>query len=213
MTDRPCQCDGESPCQACLARRLQCVIDGSRDGRRGRKRTLDQLYSKADALDSLLSSLKSSNNRSLQDLLNLIRSDASLESVVEHSKLILNEDANHDQSRARLQRAVLDIAALIDEPPIRVPARPWTDVTDDDNAVSHLISVYFAWHHYGYPCVDRDIFVREMQSKNTSSIFCSPFLVNSILMIACVSTLPDLQVLASTFPDVYRPSRGVCESK
>lgn len=169
---------------------MNCVVDESRDGRRGRKRTLDQLYSKADALDVLLSSLQATDDRSVRDLIVLIRDEASLEDIVEHARLVLRHSDQNSVSRARIRRTVMDVASLIDEPPIRVPAKPWTNVTEDDSAVSHLISVYFTWHHYGYPSIDQDIFVRAMTSKDLSSQFCSPFLVNSLLLIACVSDFP-----------------------
>jgi len=119
----------------------------------------------------------------------LIRSEASVTEIIQLAKSTLAavdfRNGQHDESRTR--RAVMSIAALTDEPPIRVPAKPWTNVTDDDHFVSHLVSVFFIWHHSMYPSLDQDLFVREMNSKNLNSQFCSPLLVSAILTAACVS--------------------------
>jgi hypothetical protein len=160
------------------------VYDESKDGRRGRKRTLDQLYTKGEALDTLIESIQFSDEKSISDLIRLIRSDTSIDEVVQHARSILRERRSESTERAR--SAVMSIANLIDEPPIRVPAKPWTNVTSDDDFVSHLISMYFTWHHESYPAVDREIFVQAMQSKDLDSQLCSPFLVNSLLLTACI---------------------------
>lgn len=88
------------------------------------------------------------------------------------------------------RKSVLSISALCDTPPIMVPALPWTQVTTDDDFVSHLISTYFTWYHPAYPCLDQDVFLAEMRSKNIESLFCSPLLVNAMLAVACVSLIP-----------------------
>ena len=82
----------------------------------------------------------------------------------------------------------MSITTLTDDPPIKVPAKPWTNVTNNDNAVSHLISVYFTLHNASYPTVDQDVFTREMNRKDLSSSFCSQFLVTSMLLVASVSS-------------------------
>lgn len=81
----------------------------------------------------------------------------------------------------------MSVASLIDEPRFRVPAKPWTNVLDDDHVVSHLLSVYFTWPHQAHTVFDKDCFVRAMNAKDLSGTFCSPLLVNSLLLMACVS--------------------------
>lgn len=81
----------------------------------------------------------------------------------------------------------MDINRLSDIPIIEVSANPWTSITDDDDFVSHLISLYFTWQHSILNYLDRDLFLRDMRSRELSTHFCSPFLVNSILAVACVS--------------------------
>lgn len=81
-------------------------------------------------------------------------------------------------------RVTLD--SLCDIPLLEVSARPWTEVTDDDDLVSHLISLYFTWD---YPCAqffDQRIFLDHMRQGVLNSEFCSPILVNSILSVASV---------------------------
>jgi hypothetical protein len=95
------------------------------------------------------------------------------------------------------RRGVMDVQFLCDNPPIRVPAHPWTTVTDDDDLVSHLLSLYFTWDYPFYTVLDRDVFVRHMQSRQLDSDFCSPFLVNIILAHACVSLLHSRSLLSN----------------
>ncbi|KAK5053935.1 hypothetical protein LTR84_001897 [Exophiala bonariae] len=181
-------CQETKPCDRCVAKGITCVFDETQDGRRGRKRLLDDLADKADALDTIMRSLKASDDDSLQDLVHLIRTERPLDNVVEQAKRILARNELRSKSRYRLRQAVLRIASLVDEPPYRVPAQPWTTVINDDEAVSHLISVYFTWHHHGYPSVDERCFMQAINAKNLSSPYCSPFLVNAMLFVACMYT-------------------------
>ena len=45
-------------------------------------------------------------------------------------------------------------------PPHQVPAAPWTKVTSDDEAVSHLVSLYLAWINPTWRFVEQDLFLR-----------------------------------------------------
>jgi len=47
-----------------------------------------------------------------------------------------------------------------DVPPHHVPAAPWTTLTSDDEAVSHLISLFLAWINPGWRFVEADIFLK-----------------------------------------------------
>lgn len=71
------------------------------------------------------------------------------------------------------------------ESPLQVPAKPWTRVTDSDEMVSHLVSLYFTWDHPCLQVLDQALFLAHMNS-NTASAFCTPFLVNCILALAIV---------------------------
>ena len=87
------------------------------------------------------------------------------------------------------RRKVMDVHFLCDTPPIEVPTRPWTVVTEDDQFVSHLVSLYFTWEYPFSAFLDRDVFLGHMRAGKTESEFCSPFLVNALLASACVCPL------------------------
>lgn len=82
--------------------------------------------------------------------------------------------------------ARVTLESLCDIPLFRVPAKPWTGVTDDNDLVSHLVSLYFTWDHPCAQFVDQGIFLDHMKRGELSSEFCSPLLVNSLLSIASV---------------------------
>ncbi|KAN0076320.1 hypothetical protein V8E54_006462 [Elaphomyces granulatus] len=95
------------------------------------------------------------------------------------------------------RRKVMNVSYLCSTPPIRVCARPWTTVTDDDDLVSHLVSLYFTWDYLFYAFLDRDVFVGHMSAGDH---LCTPFLVNAILANAClcresVQTLTTVEAL------------------
>ncbi|KAJ6002440.1 Transcription factor [Penicillium sp. IBT 35674x] len=93
---------------------------------------------------------------------------------------------------------------LCDVPLLQVPAKPWTEITDDNDLVSHLVSLYFTWDH---PCVqflDQKKFLEHMRRGVLDSEFCSPLLVNSILSMA--STYSDRADVFSDPEDTF--SRG-----
>ncbi|KAL9111306.1 MAG: hypothetical protein Q9227_004183 [Pyrenula ochraceoflavens] len=87
---------------------------------------------------------------------------------------------NFDQRYKRV-----DVARLVDSPPCQVRANPWTNVTDDDGLVSHLVSVWSTWDHIFYNFIDERLFMRDMKRHVLGSTFCSPFLVNSLLALSC----------------------------
>ena len=86
----------------------------------------------------------------------------------------------------RFRPQIMDIRYLCSSAPYRVPAKPWTSVTDDDDLVSHLVSLYLVWDYPFFAFFDSKTFVRHMAMGNTESDFCSPFLVNALLANACV---------------------------
>lgn len=90
-------------------------------------------------------------------------------------------------SDAQKRRNVMSIQSLADKPVYNLPAKPWTDVTDDDHFVSHLVSLYFMWEHAAYHVIDCEAFISDMQSGQLDAEACSPFLANAVLAAACVS--------------------------
>lgn len=96
---------------------------------------------------------------------------------------------NVEGTTPAFRRKVMDIHFLCDEAPISVPAKPWTDVTADNDLVSHLVSLYFTWDYPFNAFLDEGVFLKHMAGADLGSQFCSPFLVNALLSNACVSFL------------------------
>lgn len=70
---------------------------------------------------------------------------------------------------------------------IQVPAQPWTKLTKDDALVSHLVTVFLNYNNEYWRYVKEDVFLHSMQS-GVPDEFCSPFLVNAICAMACLSS-------------------------
>lgn len=195
------KCRGGPPCDYCVLNGVDCQTDELSDMRRkgAMERKIEQLEDAERLLLDLVETLKKDeqNVRTCQ-LINLIRSNASLGEIrlflerqfspeeLERMPEVV-ETQNHlaripkEESYARPRRCVMAIQRLADIPIYRVPAKPWTTVTDDDNLVSHLISIWLTWSHPWFRWVNRDLFIRDMQAGNLDCEFCSPFLVNAIL--------------------------------
>ncbi|KAI9927032.1 hypothetical protein MW887_003413 [Aspergillus wentii] len=176
---RKSRCLGGVPCEPCVVAKTECIIDNDSDGRRktGLKRKIEALEEDRDLLMRLLQTLRDENRSEANEVFNLIRSDAPMD----HIRLRLAE--NFDKGNSR--RKVMDVRRLADIPLFRVPAQPWTTVTDDDDLVSHLISLWFTWNYPVTNFMNRDLFIRDMKSGRLDSEYCSSFLVNIILAEAC----------------------------
>lgn len=98
----------------------------------------------------------------------------------------------------RARPRVMDIQYLCGIAPYSVPANPWTTVTDSDDLVSHLVSLYLTWGYPFYAFFCRETFVKHMRSGQLNSDFCSPFLVNALLANACVSDDPNTSAWINT---------------
>lgn len=194
-----------------MANGIECIVDEMADMRRkfAMKRKIDRLEQAEDVLLRLLSALRESESTRIAQLLNLIQSNASFEelqmfleqsfsrSEIEstpelremQSQISRHSDDDSDDSMQASGRRVMDVRRLTDVPVYRVPAKPWTTVTDNDDLVSHLVSLWITWTYPFFDWLDKDAFVRDMQSGNLRSRFCSPFLVNAILAEASVCSL------------------------
>ena len=60
----------------------------------------------------------------------------------------------------------------------------WTNVTDDEQLISHLMTMYFTWHYPFFATLSRDLFYRDYV-QGISSQYCSSLLVNAILALGC----------------------------
>jgi hypothetical protein len=171
------------------------------------KRTADELNYHRDMLKDLLKVMRAEDETYALKLLEIIRRDATAEEIrayIDHTLSTIDEtrgaseevvrqlkNARHiiglDASEQSFRPQVMDIHYLCGQVPFRVPAQPWTTVTTDGDLVSHLVSLYFTWDYPFYVFLDRDVFLKHMVNGDTTSEFCSPFLVNALLANACVS--------------------------
>jgi hypothetical protein len=169
-----------------------------------RKNAMDRKVAKlekvADTLTRLVNALRDSESRRVSQLLNLIRSNASfdelqlfLEQQFSHYELESTPELRDIRSQlsqttdiAPLGLRYLRVDRLADDPVYKVPAKPWTAVTDDNELVSHLVSLWLTWTYPWFNWLDADCLIKHMQAGKPDSRFCSPFLVNAILAEACV---------------------------
>jgi hypothetical protein len=145
-------------------------------------------------LEGVLEILRTTDQNSAEELLKLARQGVPAEDLLRYASLLVApEEVNNVEynstENVSARRAAISIAEMCDIPIVHVPAQPWTTVTDDDAFVSQLISAHFTRHNAFFPCLSRDIFVREMNSGNTSSVFCSSALMKAMCMVECVWSL------------------------
>lgn len=200
------KCSGTVPCEKCEKAGLECDIDEEGDQRRKQvlKRKIESVEDKGGLLDRLVLTLQEADRASAMEVVNMIRSHASLEEIrgflddlLQRPKLEKTPELidacsgvcewHERQKEAAGPRPSDEHSSNMSL--FNVPARPWTTVTENDDFVSHLVSLWFTWEHPFLNWIDRDMFIRDMKSGSLDAQFCSPFLVNIILASACVSLL------------------------
>lgn len=107
------------------------------------------------------------------------------DSLMTELGLPVNQDRQSDNSFPILNKHESSTPASSG---ISVLARPWT-APANDGLVSKLISNFFAYDHRSHILfIDQECFLAEMLLVNmTPARFCSPFLVNAICALRCVS--------------------------
>ncbi|KAL2821600.1 fungal-specific transcription factor domain-containing protein [Aspergillus granulosus] len=60
----------------------------------------------------------------------------------------------------------------------------WTKVTDDEQLISHLMTMYFTWHYPFFTTLSKELFYRDYV-RGVSSQYCSSLLVNTMLALGC----------------------------
>ena len=179
-------------------------------------------------LNDMIQSFRSLPPDRIEYLLSVIRSTDSLEEIATAMEVNLAEvrgqgktaaqtlqelreavaEAGRQQdSNPRKRRMVMSIQSLSDEPLFDLPAKPWTNVTDDEHFVSHLVSLYFTWEHAACHIIDRELFLEDMKGGRLDSQCCSPLLVNALLATACVGAhLPSTCVQCLPMTVLFRLS-------
>nr|POF16281.1 nitrogen assimilation transcription factor nit-4 [Quercus suber] len=71
------------------------------------------------------------------------------------------------------------------------PITSWTDVTDDEELVKHLLHMYFTWHYTYFTTLSKRLFFRDFNlgkppaDTKRKVYYCTPLLVNAILALGC----------------------------
>ena len=76
-------------------------------------------------------------------------------------------------------------------PTFWVPASPWTSFTVNDDAVSHLVTIFLTYINPYSRCVEEDLFLESMRQPTADSTYCTTFLVHAILACASVCSEQD----------------------
>ena len=71
-------------------------------------------------------------------------------------------------------------------PTFWVSASPWTSLTANDHAVSHLVTIFLTYINPYWRCVEEDLFLKSMRRPAENSTYCSSCLVHAILACASV---------------------------
>lgn len=64
------------------------------------------------------------------------------------------------------------------------PVRRWTQVTENDSLIGHLLTMYFTWHYPFFTVLAKDVFYQDYV-RGISSPYCSALLVNAMLALGC----------------------------
>ncbi|KAI9709461.1 MAG: hypothetical protein M1820_003221 [Bogoriella megaspora] len=193
------KCDGARPsCGRCNSIPVECYYD-VKEGVVSRRAALKEAAHKSNhenlqlsrdvaAWEELFENLQLRPEEEAFELLRRLRaSNNPLEVLdfIRHGDLLLNcgISAAPTERESKIDSKALELA------PIKVPARPWTAVAQD-GIVSELVSAWFKWDDsFGYPFIDRELFINEMRSGNTERArYCSPFLVNAICAFRCFTS-------------------------
>jgi len=71
------------------------------------------------------------------------------------------------------------------------PITSWTNVTQDEELIEHLITMYFTWHYPYFTALSKALFFRDFNkgrqvTANTRRTeYCTPLLVNAMLALGC----------------------------
>ncbi|KAL9618454.1 MAG: hypothetical protein Q9160_006832 [Pyrenula sp. 1 TL-2023] len=167
----------------------QVILAQNLDKRRkvSAKRTSDELELYKDVVWGLVDTIRTYEPFDLAALTDLIRGHASISQIAEHLHRRNEARPDHSgslRSRPEEQSPVSDELENVVERDyflVRIPASPWTGVTEDSQLVSYLVSLYLTWHHPLFSVFDADLFLQEAQAEKPHSMLCSSFLINAVL--------------------------------
>jgi hypothetical protein len=187
LTESIFQCDGEKPaCESCsIVYKTQCTYDIDSDHRRkgALKRDIRQLEEENEKRDIILDALRKASEADVDDIIQLVRSDESYDSIIETIKRMPIKPPSKSETTPTLEGALADFAgkpslkksgdnrhygttsnfALTgsdDELPMVAVDHigTWTKVTNDVDLIKHLLSLYFTWSHPLYLLFSEEVF-------------------------------------------------------
>jgi hypothetical protein len=81
---------------------------------------------------------------------------------------------------------------LIDLPVLHQPISRWTSVCQDNQLMTHLLTLFWIWDSNARPSIFRPMFEADLIEADPANpnqdphTFCTPFLANALLALACV---------------------------
>ena len=190
--------------------------EGDKRRRLQQRKRINELESSQELLMLLVQRLRDSDRKDAVHLLNFIRGNATLEEIQEFlQRDAMSQISDISPELIEVQQAISQlqdaaplsgprsflIESLDDKPLFSVPAKPWTNITDDARLVSHLVSIWATWNSPLASCIDIKCLVEAMQTADENSPYCSPFLVNSLLASADVGDLLTTHIEKETKAD------------
>jgi hypothetical protein len=211
------QCDGGTPvCATCTAvYKTECYYDAESENRRSKaaqKRDSASIAEPSAAADIIIASIRTLPESEVQEIVQQIRKDDSLDALAESLRKIVTLPLKSD-GQGSLEG---DLSVLIGKPqvsqsgvarhyghtsslglvhedenyskprntsPISSNQDAWTTVTNDVQFLYHLFDLYFRWSHPFYVLFSRECFYKDFKSGRQK--YCSPLLVNAICAYAC----------------------------
>ncbi|KAK5988254.1 Nitrogen assimilation transcription factor nit-4-like protein [Cladobotryum mycophilum] len=85
---------------------------------------------------------------------------------------------------------------IVNVPMPCLPVSKWTSVSEDDVHLTHLINLFWTWDNTASRVIDREIFIEDLTrgpgtGYPATTEFCSSFMVNALLALACTYSTQD----------------------
>ncbi|TGO21641.1 hypothetical protein BPAE_0208g00120 [Botrytis paeoniae] len=199
------KCDGKQPCTRCTSKRSsfqdECIYEPhTKNAKTMLVRDLKESHGIRHKAEKIFTWL-ANNTENEHDILERIKNRESITEIADWLESI--------ESTGESQLSIY--GSSNNELDGDLPNEfAWTTVTDDDEVIDHLISLYFTWVHPFYPLFNEGHFVKSMHRG--SDEFCSHSLFNAICAMACYlhtiidEDTIDYKRMGAQFSDLVRNS-------
>lgn len=123
-----------------------------------------------------------SRSRSMSSL-NLHQSFSAVESRTDRSPLRSGLQSRRDFGQKLILGDEIDDSSPLSHHGPKLNNQSWTAVTTDAKLVEHLLALYFCWEYPIFATVSKEHFMEDFRKGYTR--YCSSFLVNALLALAC----------------------------